>query len=218
MFKFQKNCSAVRLERFGTKVSVYMVQYTFLSFYLYWVHFSIFTISFLKASIPCSWQSGSAGKCHVWRHKIRLNPSLFLGEGGSFFTFLLISTSWTYLYDTFQRFERTDRLKKLQNPQSKSFCTQLAILPSWLSDKLIQDYPIIMCSVYSSLFPTILLLIFAIWIFCFKIMSYYKPMQFLALPHETLANILDIISVLIIIALPIGMDITMSKQRERFCP
>ena len=49
-------------------------------------------------------------------------------------------------------------------------------------------------------------------------MSYYKPMQFLALPHETLANILDIISVLIIIALPIGMDITMSKQRESYAP
>ena len=91
MFKFQKNCSAVRLEGFGTKVSVYMVQYTFLSFYLYWVHFSIFTISFLKASIPCSWQRGSAGKCHVWRHKIRLNPSLFYG-----FPYPLLLTSFLF--------------------------------------------------------------------------------------------------------------------------
>ena len=49
-------------------------------------------------------------------------------------------------------------------------------------------------------------------------MSYYKPMQFLALPHETLANILDIISVLIIIALPIGMDITRANRENDFVP
>ena len=80
----------------------------------------------------------------------------------------------------------------------------LALFPVWIKDKLIQEFPIELCSLYSPLFQIILLLIYALYILCLKILCYSKPLYFLTLPHETLAKILNVIANVTIIALIIG--------------
>ena len=80
----------------------------------------------------------------------------------------------------------------------------LALLPLDLKDKLIQEFPIELCSLVSPLFLITLLLMYAVYIFLLKLLCYYKPLYFLTLPHETLAKILDVIANVIIIFLIIG--------------
>ena len=80
----------------------------------------------------------------------------------------------------------------------------LALLPLDLKDKLIQEFPIELCSLVSPLFLITLLLMYAVYIFLLKLLCYYKPLYFLTLPHETLAKILDVVANVIIIFLIIG--------------
>ena len=80
----------------------------------------------------------------------------------------------------------------------------LALLPDYIKDKLIQEFPLELCSLYSPLFNITLLLIYALYILCLKIFCFYKPLYFLTLPHETLAKILDVVANVTILALIIG--------------